>query len=303
MAALGASARLLGVTHECDHPPGVASRVRVTRSAVGAGAGALAGEPMGDPAAVDAEVRALAASGAALFTLDEARIRALHPGLLLTQALCDVCAVSEHDVRALAARLDPVPAVVTLGGTTVAGILDDIRRVAAAVGATDEGAELVAGLEARVRRVHEVLKAAAAPRPRVALVEWTAPVFVAGHWGPEQVKRAGGIDVAGTAGAHSVPVPLEALAAADPAIVLVAPCGYGLEAAAAEAARLLDDPAWGWLAGRAVWALDANALVSRPGPRVVDGIEAMARIFNPACFTPLDPAHARRITPSTSSTP
>jgi iron complex transport system substrate-binding protein len=96
---------------------------------------------------------------------------------------------------------------------------------------------------------------------------------------------------------------MEALAAADPAIVLVAPCGYGLEAAAAEAARLLDDPAWGWLAGRAVWALDANALVSRPGPRVVDGIEAMARIFNPACFTPLDPAHARRITPSTSSTP
>ena len=185
----------------------------------------------------------------------------------------------------------------------MADILDDLRRAAVARGAADEGAALVAGLEARVRRVHETLKAAAAPRPRVALVTGTAPLCVAGHWGPEQVKRAGGIDVAGTAGAPSVPVAPEALAAADPAIVLVAPCGYGLEAAAREAARLLDDPAWEWLAGRAVWALDASALVSHPGPGVVDGIEVMARIFNPACFPPLDPAHARRITPSTSSTP
>lgn len=291
VAALGASARLVGVTHECDHPPAMRSRARVTRSAVAAGGH----DTPRAPDAVDAEVRALSAAGAALFVLDEARIRALHPRLLLTQALCDVCAVSEHDVRALAARLDPVPAVVTLGGTTVAGILDDIRRVAAAVGAEADGAELVAGLEARVRRVHETLKAAQAPRPRVALVEWTAPVFLAGHWGPEQVKRAGGIDVLGTAGAHSMPVSLEALATAAPDIVLVAPCGYGLEEAAAEAQRLLDAPGWGWLAGRAVWALDANGLVSRPGPRVVDGIEAMARIFNPACFTPLDPAHARRV--------
>ena len=303
VAALGASARLLGVSHECDHPPGVASRVRVTRSAVGAGQGETAGEPLGDPAAVDAAVRALAGAGTPLFTVDEAHVRALRPELLLTQALCDVCAVSEHDVRALAARLDPVPAVVTLGGTTVAGILADIARVAEALGVADEGRELVAGLEARIRRVHELLKAAQAPRPRVALVEWTAPVYVAGHWGPEQVKRAGGIDVLGTAGAHSVPVPMEALAAADPAIVLVAPCGYGLEAAVAEARRLLDAPVWAWLAGRAVWALDANGLVSRPGPRVVDGIETMARIFNPACFTPLDPAHARCITPATSSRP
>lgn len=291
VAALGASARLVGVTHECDYPPAMRSRARVTHSAVATGGH----DAPRAPDAVDAEVRALAADGAALFVLDEARIRALHPRVLLTQALCDVCAVSEHDVRALAARLDPVPAVVTLGGTTVAGILDDIRRVAAAVGAEADGAELVAGLEARVRRVHETLKAAQAPRPRVALVEWTAPVFLAGHWGPEQVKRAGGIDVLGTAGAHSVPVSLEALAAAAPEVVLVAPCGYGLEAAVAEARRLLDTPGWGWLAGRAVWALDANGLVSRPGPRVVDGIEAMARIFNPACFTPLDPAHARRV--------
>lgn len=185
----------------------------------------------------------------------------------------------------------------------MADILDDLRQAAVARGAADEGVALVARLEARMRHVHETLKAARAPRPRVALVEWTAPVFLAGHWGPEQVKRAGGIDVLGTAGAHSVPVPLEALAAAAPDVVLVAPCGYGLEAAAAEARRLLGAPGWEWLAGCAVWALDANGLVSRPGPRVVDGIEAMARIFNPGCFSPLDPAHARRITPSTSSTP
>ncbi len=139
------------------------------------------------------------------------------------------------------------------------------------------------------------LRDAQAPRPRVALIEWTDPVFIAGHWGPEQVRRAGGIDVLGTAGAHSVTVAMDAMVAADPEIVLVAPCGYGLDAAADEARRLLAHPDWAWLVGRQLWALDANGLVSRPGPRIVDGIEAMARVFNPGCFSPVDPRHAVRV--------
>ncbi|MEP6835948.1 MAG: ABC transporter substrate-binding protein [Gemmatimonas sp.] len=286
MAFLGATEHLVGITHACDFPTVVGSRARVTHSAL---------PQHVDPAQTDAAVRAQSENGLALFTLDEKRITALHPELLLTQALCDVCAVRESDVRALAARLQPSPQVVTLGGTTIDGIFADISAVADALGVPDEAEELIAGLTDRMKRIHNTLKAERAPRPRVALVEWTEPVYVAGHWGPEQVHRAGGRDVAGQAGSHSVAMPLGDLISTDPEIVLIAPCGYTLAAAKAEAQRLLSHADWKWLAGRQVWALDATALVSRPGPRVVEGIEAMARIFNPTLFSALDALHAERV--------
>jgi len=286
VAFLGASESLVGITHECDYPDVVASRARVTHSAI---------PHTTDPAAIDAAVRALSGEGHALFTLDEARIRALHPTVLLTQALCDVCAVSETDVQALAQRLSPRPRVVTLGGTTLDGVYEDISRVARALDAEDDADELLAGLRDRVKHVHTTLAEAKAPRPRAALIEWTSPVYVAGHWGPEQIKRAGGVDVIGVAGSHSVTVSMEQLALAEPEYVLIAPCGYSLNAAIKEARSLLTRPEWSWLHGRQVWALDANGLVSRPGPRIVDGIETMARIFNPMLFTTIDKRHAQRV--------
>jgi iron complex transport system substrate-binding protein len=286
VAFLGESEHLVGITHECDYPDVVGSRARVTRSAI---------PHSNDPAAIDAAVRELSGQGHALFTLDEPRIRALHPDVLLTQALCDVCAVREDDVRAMALRFVPVPRVVTLGGTTLDGIFADIQAVAEAVGAESEAEELLAGLHSRIKHVHDTLKSAKAPRPRAAVIEWTSPIFMAGHWGPEQVKRAGGIDVMGTVGAHSVPVTMDALVRSDPEFVLVAPCGYSLKAAVAEARRMLADSTWSWLKGRQVWALDACGLVSRPGPRVVDGIEAMARIMNPSLFNAVDSHHAVRV--------
>ena len=290
-AALGALDLVAGVTHECDVPAAARALPRVTRSAVPEHAA---------PAEVDAAVRALAATGAPLFTLDEAAIAALAPDVLLTQALCDVCAVSEGDVRAIAAQLAAAragvaPAVVTLGGTTLAGVLDDVRRVADALCRPTAGAALVAALEARLAAVDGVLGAAQAPRPRAALVEWTAPVFLAGHWGPEMLARAGGTDVLAVAGAHSTTVDHAALAATAPDVVIVAPCGYDLARAAAEARALRDDPAWAWLAGRAVWAMDANAYVSRPGPRLVDGVEILARVLHPARFGAPDARQAVRI--------
>jgi iron complex transport system substrate-binding protein len=294
VAALGAADRLVGVTHECDHPAdAVAGRARVTRAAVPSHLdGASAAE-------IDAAVRALAETGAPLFALDEAGIETLAPDVLLTQALCDVCAVSEGDVRALAARLAAArgraPRVATLGGTTLEGVLADVTAVAEALDVPERGAALVDGARARVRRVHEALKAARAPRPRVVVVEWTSPVFLAGHWGPDLVRRAGGVDALGTVGAHSTAVPLDALAAADPEVVIVAPCGYDLAHAAAEGRARLADPAWAWLAGRAVWALDANALLSRPGPRLVDGVEVLAALLHPALFGPPDAAFATRL--------
>lgn len=285
VAFLGATEHLVGVTHSCDYPDILASRARVTKSAI----------PDGAPGEIDAAVREQSGAGHALFSLDEALIRALHPDILFTQALCEVCAVRESDVRALAAQLTPEPRVVTLGGTSLDGVYEDITRVAEALGVSDEGEELLAGLHERVLVVHRTLKEASAPRPRVAIIEWTDPVYIAGHWGPEQVRRAGGVDVVGDAGSHSVVVEMKRVVDADPEIVLIAPCGYSLDRSASEARRLLDDAQWQWLRGRQVWALDACGLVSRPGPRIVDGIEAMARVFNPGLFSPVDPKHAVRV--------
>lgn len=288
VALLGATDPLVGITHECDFPDVVRSRARVTKSAI---------PDTHDPAAIDKAVSEAHSAGVALFTLDAKTITALHPDVIITQGLCEVCAVSEHDVRALAATLSPPPVIVTLSGDSLEGIYGDIRKVADAIGAADEADELLAGLRDRVKHVHETLKAAQAPRPRVALVEWTDPLYLTGHWGPEQIKRAGGLDVLGISGAHSERVSMDALRAGDPEIVFFAPCGYSVQAAAAEARRCLALPSWSWLAegGRQVWALDANGLTSRPGPRVVDGIEAMASIFAPTLFSEIEPWHAVRV--------
>ena len=286
VAFLGASEHLVGITHECDFPAVVKSRARVTESAL---------PHVGSPAEIDASVHLLAGEGHALFTLDETRIRALHPTVLLTQAVCDVCAVRESDVRALAARLAPPPNVVTLGGTTLDGIYADIHAVADALDAVSDAEELLMGLHDRVKHVHDTLKAERAPRPRVAVIEWTSPIYIAGHWVPEQVKRAGGVDVLGVAGQHSVTVSMQQLVDSQPEFVIFAPCGYSLAASVAEARRLVTTEEWLWIGDAQVWAMDANALVSRPGPRVVDGIEAMARMFNPMLFTALDKRHAERV--------
>ncbi|HVT37558.1 MAG TPA: cobalamin-binding protein [Gemmatimonadaceae bacterium] len=286
VAALGRADQLVGVTHACDYPQAITTRERVTACEVDARA---------SPGEIDAQVRGLAHEGQSLYTLHEERIRALRPDLVLTQALCEVCAVVETDVRALAARLSPAPAVVSLSATTLDGMFTDIARVAAALSSEDEADELQAGLRARIRAVHATLRKAGAPRPRVAVIEWSDPVFAGGHWVPEMVRRAGGLDVLAVAGEHSQVVTLERVAAERPDIVLVAPCGYTLDRSIEEANRLAARAEWSFLRTSAVWALDANALTSRPGPRLVDGIEVMARIFNPGIFSALGDLRALRI--------
>lgn len=292
VAALGGMDSLVGVTHACDHPPLVDSRARVTRTAVDAHAA---------PGVVDAQVRGITATGAPLYTLLDDRIRALHPDLILTQALCDVCAVMETDVLALAAKLTPVPRVVSLSATSLDGVLEDIARVGEAMGLQDDAAELLAGARVRMRRVQATLDRAAPSRPRTAVIEWGEPLYAAGHWVPEMVARAGGTDVLAEQGAHSVIVTLEAVRAADPEVILIAPCGYDLERAVDEGERLLALPEWAFARDRRVFALDANAFASRPGPRLVDGIEVMARLFHPLLFTPVEPAFARALTPAARS--
>jgi len=290
VAALGAIEQLVGVTHECDHPPGALHLPRVTASAVDRDA---------PSAAIDADVRALASTGAPVFTLDAALVASLAPRVILTQSVCEVCALPESEVDRAIAALAVAPAVVSLGGTTLDGVWDDVRRVGDAIGRRAEADALIASSTVRMRRVHETLKAARAPRPRVAVIEWTRPLFVAGHWTPELVRRAGGVDVLAEPGAHSVQIDVDAVRAADPEVLLFAPCGFDVERAAREAEALLETGEWDWARGRAAWALDGNSLTSRPGPRLVDAIEVMAAIFAPDLFEKPIRSYAREVRKTT----
>ena len=193
------------------------------------------------------------------------------------------------------AALTATPTVVSLGGTTLDGVWNDVRRVGEAIGRRDCAEALIESLTARMRRVHDTLKAARALRPRVAVIEWLDPLFVAGHWSPELVRRAGGIDVLAEPGAHSVQIDVDAVRAADPEVLLFAPCGFDVERAAREAEALLETEAWRWASGRSAWALDGNSLTSRPGPRLVDAIEVMAAVFAPGLFEAPAHWHARRL--------
>jgi len=193
------------------------------------------------------------------------------------------------------AALAHSPVVVSLGGTTLDGVWNDVRRVGDAIGRRAEADALVASSTGRIRRVHETLKAARAPRPRVAVIEWLDPLFAAGHWSPELVRRAGGIDVLAEPGAHSVQVDVDAVRAADPEVLLFAPCGFDVGRAAREAEALLATEALQWARGRTAWALDGNALTSRPGPRLVDAIEVMAAVLAPALFAAPAGGYARRV--------
>jgi iron complex transport system substrate-binding protein len=283
VASLGGIEHLVGVTHECDWPPVVSSRARVTSCSVDSHAA---------PAEIDAQVRALSHSGTPLYTLKERLIRDLRPNLILTQALCEVCAVHEGDVRALARDLPTAPEVITLSATTLDGVLEDVRRVGVAMSLESEAEELLDGLRAQMHDVHTTLRNSKAPRPRVAVVEWGDPIFTGGHWVPDMIHRAGGIDVIGKSGEHSRTIASSGLGGQRPEILVVAPCGYNLPRAVAEAKRLLALPGWEWARSLQVWAIDANSYASRPGPRLVEGIEILARIFNPQLFSPLDPSHA-----------
>jgi iron complex transport system substrate-binding protein len=286
VAALGALDQLVGVTHECDHPAAAMHLPSVTASVIDRDAPSRT---------IDADVRALASVGAPVFTLDATLVASLAPDVLLTQSVCDVCALPESEVDRAVAALAVAPAVVSLGGTTLDGVWDDVRRVGDAIGRRTAADALIDSLIARMRRVHEKLKAARAPRPRAAVIEWLDPLFAAGHWSPELVRRAGGIDVLAQPGMHSVQVDVDAVRSADPEVLLFAPCGFDVSRAAREAEALVATDAWRWARDRTAWAIDGSSLTSRPGPRLVDAIEVLAAIFAPDLFEAPIASYARMI--------
>src|SRR5437870_11412289 len=291
VAALGALDQLVGVSHECDHPPEVSAKPRVTQCAIHGGT--LASD------AADRWVSDTLAATGTLYTLDEALVRRLEPDVIITQRLCDVCAVGYDSVTAFAATLPGPPHVVNLEPSSVQDVLQDIRTVGAALAVPERAAEVIAALEPRIAAVRA--RAAGAPRRRCVVLEWIAPPYRSGHWTPELVAIAGGTEPLGRMGEDAARVSWEAVVAAAPEVLVLACCGYDLARTAADLPLLATRPGWAELpAVRAgeVYAVDGSAYLSRPGPRLVDSLEMLAEILHPELFAGRFPARAvRRLAP------
>lgn len=269
--AVGAGGMVVGVSHECDFPDEARTRPILTGSALTPGMSA---------AEVDAAVSAQVGSGESLYTLDEAKIAELAPDLIVTQQLCPVCAVSTDQVDGAVRPLPRCPEVVSLDPRTLADVFADIRRVGEVTGRGEEAEALVRDLE---RRLDAVRAAVGRPRPRVLALEWLDPPFAGGHWVPEMIEIAGGTDAVARPGDHSARLTWEQVAAADPDVLVAMPCGFDEAGARAQLDLVSSLPEWQSLRavreGR-VHAVDANGCFSRPGPRLVDGIERLAKIFH-----------------------
>jgi iron complex transport system substrate-binding protein len=265
--ALGAGNWLVGVTHACDYPPDARRLPRVTAAAIDASR---------PSAAIAAAVATAQRGGAPSITVDGALLRALAPDIVITQSLCDVCALGATGLDPVVAGLSPRPAVVTLHAHTLDGVWEDIRRVGAALDLASEADELVAGLQQRLTRL---ARRAPPLRPRVLVLEWLDPPYVAGHWVPELVAAAGGRDIGGTPGARSTARPWRELRALEPELVVVAPCGFDVPRAQRELEDVRHPDALALLAGRTGF-VDGNAYTSRPGPRLVEGAGRLARLIH-----------------------
>lgn len=284
ICALGLGHRLVGVTHECDWPPWVAQLPKVTRTLIPHDASS---------AQIDVLVRERLKTQAALYSLDMEVLERLRPGLLVTQALCDVCAVADAEVQQAACRLPHRPRVLSLEPMSLAAVFAALGEVGAAAGAQREARAVVEALQARVRAV-EARTVPLTARPRVAFLEWIDPLFGGGHWNPALIESAGGVDVLGQAGQPSRTLRWEDVVRARPEVVFIACCGFDAERAMQDVPILEKLPGWGSLpavrAGQ-VFVSDGNAYFSRPGPRLVDSLELLAHTLHPRVH-PLPPGLA-----------
>lgn len=287
--ALGLGDEVVAVTHECDYPPQARQRPVITASALD--------HHHATSAEIDAAVRGQLRDGISIYSLDTAMLERLQPDLVLTQALCDVCAVSFGVVEQAVAQVRAAPRILSLEPTDLEGIFGSILAVGNATGRRAQAVELVAQLRGRVERVRE-RAARATCRPRVACLEWFDPPFGPGHWLPELVELAGGRAGLGAPGEPSRRVTWDEVVAFAPEVIVLAPCGFDLERASSEALAVLPRrPGWDTLpavrAGR-VFAVDANSYFSRPGPRVVDSLELLARLIHPDLFAGWGPPEGAR---------
>lgn len=282
---LGLGEDLVGVTHECDHPRFVAGLPKVTRTLIPHDASSRD---------IDALVRERLKTQRALYTLDMPTLERLRPDLIVTQALCDVCAVAEAEVTAAACSLPGRPQVVNLEPMSLADVLDTLQAVAGAAGVAHRAPAVVADLRRRIDAV-AARSERVADRPRVVLLEWLDPPFSCGHWSPELVRLAGGDEVIGRAGRPSRTLTWEEVRGARPDVLVIACCGFSLER------TLIDVPGLGARTGWAgrVYVTDGNAYFSRPGPRLVDSLEILAHALHPGVHPlPRGLPAARPLTPA-----
>lgn len=266
--ALDLEDEIVGVTHECDFPWAATQLPHVTRDRLPSGLSARE---------IDTAVKESMLGGESIYELDTGRLEELAPDLIITQELCQVCAVSHDDVVAIASALPSKPEVVALDPHTIGEALGDVRTLAGHTDRKDEGVDLIDELAARIDRVR--LASRGLDKPKVLAVEWLDPLFIGGHWVPQQIDYAGGEDVLGLPGEHSMELDWAVAEAAGPELVLVMPCGRDLDAAYEEALEHGEQLAK--LGAKRIVAVDASAYFSRPGPRLVDGLELLSFLMHP----------------------
>jgi iron complex transport system substrate-binding protein len=279
VCALGLSGNLVGRSHECDYPPEVAALPALTAPRF---------DPEGSSVEVDRRVKSILENALSVYRVDADRLMALRPDLIVTQSQCEVCAVSERELDSALAQWTggAAPTVVSLRAASLGGILNDITRTAVAASVEQAGAQVVRSMRERIDRIRQSA-ARAASRPSVAVIEWIDPLMSGGNWMPELVGIAGGRNLFGEAEQHSPWIRFEQITAADPDVILVSPCGFGIERSIEELEVLRRTPAWHSLSavknGR-VFVADGNHYFNRPGPRIVDSLEIAAEIIHPELF-------------------
>jgi iron complex transport system substrate-binding protein len=280
VCALGLSDCLVGRSHECDYPPQVVGLPALTAPRF---------NPDGASAQVDRRVKSILQDALSVYRVDADQLMALRPDVIVTQSQCEVCAVSESELKAALAQWmgGSAPAIVSLTAASLHGVLADIERAASALGVEQAGTRLSTSMRGRLEQIAQ-RAAGAGARPRVTTIEWIDPLMSGGNWMPELIEMAGARNLFGQAGRHSPWINFEQLSQADPEVIFVSPCGFGIERSLQELAALGGNPVWAGLSavksGR-VFVADGNHYFNRPGPRLVESLEILAEILHPELFS------------------
>ena len=291
IAALGLSDELVGISHECDYPPSI-KHVPVMVEPMIPSHGLASDD-------IDRQVRQLVASGQRLYRLNDHLLREAQPDLILSQDLCHVCAVTPDQLHNALCSMSRQPTVLTLNPSTIHDVIDDVVRIGDAAGRSAEGHRLATQLRDRLEAIRTRVQDIS-HRPRVVCIEWLSPLYVAGHWVPEMVQLAGGHDVLAQPGSPSRVVTWDDIMAAAPDVLIVMPCGFSVERTHTELSQLLQQPDQWRLSpdlAQHTFLVDASSYFSRPGPRLIDGIELLAAILHPSDHTHIHESMACRLRP------
>lgn len=288
VAALGLSDDLVAISHECDYPPEIRPKPVIIKSAV---------DPQRtNSPAIDRQVREAMRNGDGLYRIDESLLNSVRPDLIITQSLCDVCAVTPTEVQRAIAGLKRKPRILSLDPTDLESVLRDIEAIGSATDSDAQARRLVQGLRDRMARVQALVQEE--PRRRATCIEWLEPLYCAGHWVPEMVSLAGGVDLLATAGTPSARIIWEQVVEATPDVLVLMPCGFSIDRTRSELDLLTSRPGWNDLPAvrnKEVYAVEGAAYFNRSGPRLVDGVELLAALFHPHRFGQRFPGGARRI--------